>query len=683
MLDRATRRDLLKASGAVVFITSNRIRSQETEKNTTLSFEDGEIGSASPPDPWYLRNHPQGSNKICEMSSDYASDGDQSMHIGSYGDLREVQVAVDVDLSNVETVLYDGYLVASNPNWGDVKVNVGDDTISGRLVNGDPTEKQWYNDVEADASNFSGEHTLYFWVRGDPNDAYFDNFRFLDGSGNSLSISDVVPGVGDSNRGVSDSNGGTGVQAEIDSFSVGGDSFSPGDTIEATATVVNTGGSEHTFFVGYSATPDGSNESYDNNGSTGQTVTLSPNESTSVNLSVTVPSDAPLANFTVISSLWRERDRDNLETRLDTATQSVVVVEGGESTEDYVSGTLVSVNGSPAWNFQVMVYTSSVGVPQGSADQAASQLIAEATTNENGRFEFDGETRGGSVLTEEMVNQIKNEGDDVTLVAQDAVNTGEPAMEDFSDWISVSKYSSEDLSLELGEVVLNQERIFAPSGEANNLSTDPAVWRTVNPDNTSEQIFCIEVTSGVVCGNTQAMEEGGLALQVPEDLYVGYDNMSTEIITVNVTGDTLLPECDGNTSGFPAYLFAEDQYTKEQLDLSPGQEQILEALIGEAVGPASGAVGVMEGIWEEVPNEPEQLGSGADNIDKNEEDLVSGGWDPRFGQDVSSFVLKVPVQFEDRNDKEMAARGSWKTGFPGQPVVFEHEFKKGPNIDSL
>lgn len=160
----------------------------------TLSFEDGTVGSLHPPAPWYLKSgvDKTGGKNTHVVSDAHVSHGNKSMHIASYGDLREIQVAVDVNFTGVATVRYDGYVEANNPGWGDIKVNVGGDTISNTLVGGDPPDGRWYHDVDADVSSYAGEHTLYFWVRGDPNDAYFDNFRFLDAKGDRLPVSDVL-----------------------------------------------------------------------------------------------------------------------------------------------------------------------------------------------------------------------------------------------------------------------------------------------------------------------------------------------------------------------------------------------------------------------------------------------------------------------------------------------------------
>jgi len=157
----------------------------------SLSFEDGDVGGRSPPSPWYMI----GTAATHEISDAYASDGSKSMHIASYqSSLDRTEFAVDVDLTQVSTVLYDGYVESNNPNWGDIKVNVDDTTVSNQLVSGDSPENRWYSDVSVDVSGFSGTHTLAFWVRGNGNDAYFDNIRFVDSDGNSVSPSEVIAG---------------------------------------------------------------------------------------------------------------------------------------------------------------------------------------------------------------------------------------------------------------------------------------------------------------------------------------------------------------------------------------------------------------------------------------------------------------------------------------------------------
>lgn len=97
-------------------------------------------------------------------------------------------------------------------------------------------------------------------------------------------------------------------------------SYKPGDTVRATATVENTGNREHTYFVGYSVRGPNRNW-YDNDGSTGTTVTLQPGERRAVDLEWTVEDGAPVGSYDVKSTVWEEQDRDNLYTGLDTVEQ--------------------------------------------------------------------------------------------------------------------------------------------------------------------------------------------------------------------------------------------------------------------------------------------------------------------------------------------------------------------------
>jgi V8-like Glu-specific endopeptidase/uncharacterized membrane protein len=86
-----------------------------------------------------------------------------------------------------------------------------------------------------------------------------------------------------------------------------------GDTVDGEVTVENTGNREHTFFVGYSV--------YDpigevSNGETAGAVTLSPDESETVDAEWTVPDDARAGAYDARVSVWRESDPDRLATRL-------------------------------------------------------------------------------------------------------------------------------------------------------------------------------------------------------------------------------------------------------------------------------------------------------------------------------------------------------------------------------
>lgn len=90
----------------------------------------------------------------------------------------------------------------------------------------------------------------------------------------------------------------------------------PGDRVRSSATVENTGSVRQTIFVGYSViAPDG--RPFDNNGTTGKTVTISPGEQVTVELTWTAVSNTPSGHYDTVTALWEETDRDALETELD------------------------------------------------------------------------------------------------------------------------------------------------------------------------------------------------------------------------------------------------------------------------------------------------------------------------------------------------------------------------------
>lgn len=155
--------------------------------------------------------------------------------------------------------------------------------------------------------------------------------------------------------------GGT-VDAQVDGLRVEEGDYSAGDTVRAVATIENTGETEHTFFAGFGAIgPDG--EYYDNNGQTGRPVTLEPGESRTVQFEWEVESDAPPGSYGAGVSVWKEGDRDNLETRLATvetadrfqvgdtvaATISDIRVDAGRYSQgDTIAATAVVENTGPS-----------------------------------------------------------------------------------------------------------------------------------------------------------------------------------------------------------------------------------------------------------------------------------------------------------------------------------------------
>ncbi|WP_168219954.1 PKD domain-containing protein [Salarchaeum sp. JOR-1] len=109
----------------------------------------------------------------------------------------------------------------------------------------------------------------------------------------------------------------SGIQANLEIDSEPAKEYQTKESVSVSVTVTNTGRSRHPVFVGYSVVgPDGT--SYDNHNSTGKTVTLAPSETKRISLSWTVQEAAPTGKYDVVVSVWKETNRTNLHTRLDT-----------------------------------------------------------------------------------------------------------------------------------------------------------------------------------------------------------------------------------------------------------------------------------------------------------------------------------------------------------------------------
>lgn len=116
------------------------------------------------------------------------------------------------------------------------------------------------------------------------------------------------------------------VAATISFDDVADGEVSPGDVVEATALVSreDRGDQEHTFFVGYGAV-DFEGEPYDNDGTTGTTVTLEPGATAEVDLEWIVEENAPEGWYDLGTAVWLEADRDALQTRLDEAEREEAI----------------------------------------------------------------------------------------------------------------------------------------------------------------------------------------------------------------------------------------------------------------------------------------------------------------------------------------------------------------------
>ena len=120
--------------------------------------------------------------------------------------------------------------------------------------------------------------------------------------------------------------------ATIDSFELPNRTYAAGEIVNATVEITNTGETNHTFFVGYSVVgPNGT--VYDNNGTTGATVTIPPDQNATVTVWWVVERDAPAGTYDAITAVWAESDIDEFETRLDDAKRESAFEVAADETD--------------------------------------------------------------------------------------------------------------------------------------------------------------------------------------------------------------------------------------------------------------------------------------------------------------------------------------------------------------
>ena len=224
----------------------------------------------------------------------------------------------------------------------------------------DPGERRWT--VETGNQSFDpGEYTARAII--DPDDKILEQSR----SGNELERTLTV-GSGE----------GT-VDATIEWMDVDGGTYYTGETVGTTVSVENTGTTTHTFFVGYTVY-DPAEDGYDNDGETGRTVTLGPEESTWVDLGWTVEDGAAEGSYDVVVAVWEERDRDSLYTRLDAMEESdQFVVDADEELPDLA---VSSVDWTPSGPVESDGVTFSVTVANEGGSRAEDVPVEVTLANE-------------------------------------------------------------------------------------------------------------------------------------------------------------------------------------------------------------------------------------------------------------------------------------------------------------
>lgn len=243
----------------------------------------------------------------------------QSMDVdsGTYGNGEAVDTQAQVEnTGNREHTFFIGYSV-----WGPNDDDYDNGDTTGRQVSLAPGEDQWLSlswEVESTAPEGSYDVQVSTWEESDRNNLQtrlddkweYDAFYLQRQS----------------------------VNAEITGFDPASGTYSSGEIATTTVEVENTGSTDHEFYVGYTVFgPSG--EAYNNNDSTGQAVSISPDQAQAVDLDWHVPSDAPAGRYDIEVAVWKESDPNGLETELDQveASESFAI----ESEETAVAAEIV------------------------------------------------------------------------------------------------------------------------------------------------------------------------------------------------------------------------------------------------------------------------------------------------------------------------------------------------------
>jgi|AntDeeMinimDraft_5_1070356.scaffolds.fasta_scaffold00480_1 hypothetical protein len=265
----------------------------------------------------------------------------------------------------------------------------------------------------------------------------------------------------------------------------------PSDTVTSNVTVENTGETEHQYFVGYSAVgPDG--EFYDQDDSTGQTVSVAPGSSTEVTLEWTVSESLPEGEYDLVTAVWLESDRNSLTTQLDSARADNSVT---------VADTDVG---------QVTITSQPPGATVTVDDREISQLAPVAVTLEGGTHEITVDAEGYEPTTKTI-----------------DVDPGTETVHSF-ELTRVQGEPTAAIEADTGDVTTNDRIEFDASG-----STDPQVSElTYEWDLDGDGQYDDATGAGIV---HQFDEAGTYTVSVRVSNDVGTDVASTTV-TVDVSG---------------------------------------------------------------------------------------------------------------------------------------------------
>ncbi|WP_277556230.1 COG1470 family protein [Halobaculum limi] len=457
------------------------------------------------------------------------------------------------------------------------------------------------------------------------------------------------------------------IDARIESFTVNGGSFSPGSEVEATTTVENTGGDEHTFFVGYSATPDGSNSVYDDDGSTGQSVTISPGETVSVDLSLTLPADAPTGDYTLITSVWQESDPDNLSTRLDTSDQPITVSEPNSYFSVAVRGPFSSnaVADATVGLYHISVGTKTVSSVVDDVNQDNVEKISESSTSSGGVATFD-ESATEPIPDSELSELRSRYSNQILAIAS------KNSESDSGPWFdSILRDSDQFWDQDSQSTMTLAHQVLYPPTTVSDMQGEVSVWRTFSKGNRTSQIVQVGISradSPKFGQDVDDLGDGGCSLRVPEDVEVLYEN--TQTYHSKRSNDVRHYDmasfaAAGFASDIPVQNLFADKFVPisiDEVEANARSEDVVYDVLG--VTPLTSVfVGAYEHIVQPLMGDGRIIASLGEDVEtsRNEYDTITSvSWNSA----PFAVVFSVPLQFEDTESSpyEFVASGVWGDG---------------------
>jgi len=156
---------------------------------------------------------------------------------------------------------------------------------------------------------------------------------------------------------------------------------------------------------------------YDNDDETGKTLTLSPQESQTINLDWTVESNAPEGEYDAQVAVWEESDRNNLSAQLDEEWEY-----GSFGVEDSepVDGNIFGINPATGTYTEDDTVTTTVGV-KNTGDTSNVFYIGYSVHGPDGGVYDNEETTGETVSLAEGDEQVLDVEWDVEAAAPDGV----------------------------------------------------------------------------------------------------------------------------------------------------------------------------------------------------------------------------------------------------------------------